>query len=323
MSDQPEEQLTFEEALARLEEHVGEGLGAGREIHGKVEIGHPFKEIVGAVEGSGSRLLVLGSHGLGTGDPKRAGTFASRCVRKAMVDVVQSAYQRLIAELEIQAAIAPKDDGVWKFDNGDAFYAERLRWFTTTDLSADEIHTIGLREVARVQGEMKAIMAQVGFEGSLAEFFVFLREDPQFYYPDTDAGREAYLAEGFVTAETRIDRLQRGVDGLVKYADRFSEALNADFTCRPREVTLLTDIGAGIAPMKHAIKHVRKWMKPEKRPTVFPFNLLGGRSRMYLVLLSESRAGLHGQIDPWLPRIRALPGARKVRWSVDIDPQEL
>ena len=50
---------------------------------------------------------------------------------------------------------------------------------------------------------------------------------------------------------------------------------------------------------------------------------LGGRSRMYLVLLSESRAGLHGQIDPWLPRIRALPGARKVRWSVDIDPQEL
>ena len=50
---------------------------------------------------------------------------------------------------------------------------------------------------------------------------------------------------------------------------------------------------------------------------------LGGRSRMYLVLLAESRSGLHGQVDAWLPRIRELPLARKVRWSVDIDPQEL
>ncbi|MEE4217663.1 MAG: primosomal protein N' [Xanthomonadales bacterium] len=50
---------------------------------------------------------------------------------------------------------------------------------------------------------------------------------------------------------------------------------------------------------------------------------LGGRSRMYLVLLADSRSGLHGQVDAWLPRIRDLPLARKVRWSIDIDPQEL
>jgi primosomal protein N' (replication factor Y) len=50
---------------------------------------------------------------------------------------------------------------------------------------------------------------------------------------------------------------------------------------------------------------------------------VGGRFRMYLVLLSDSRAGLHGQIDPWLPLIRELGSARKVRWSIDIDPQEL
>ena len=127
--------------------------------------------------------------------------------RKAMIDVVQPAYQRLIAELDIQAAIAPEADGVWKFDNGDAFYAERLRWFTTTELSANEIHSIGLREVARVQGEMKAIMAQVGFEGSLAEFFVFMREDPQFYYPATDAGRKAYLAEAVRLIDVMRERL--------------------------------------------------------------------------------------------------------------------
>jgi primosomal protein N' (replication factor Y) len=50
---------------------------------------------------------------------------------------------------------------------------------------------------------------------------------------------------------------------------------------------------------------------------------VGGRSRMYLVLQSETRGGLHGQIDAWLPHIRKLKSARRVRWSVDIDPQEL
>ncbi len=127
--------------------------------------------------------------------------------RTALVEVVKPAYQRLIAELEVQAALAPDADGVWKFDNGDAFYAERLRWFTTTEFTADQVHTIGLREVDRVQGEMQAIMAQVGFEGSLAEFFVFLREDPQFYYPDTDAGREAYLAEAVRLIDVMGERL--------------------------------------------------------------------------------------------------------------------
>lgn len=106
--------------------------------------------------------------------------------------------------------------------------------------------------------------------------------------------REAYLKEGVVSAETRIDRLQRGVDVLIKYNEKIADALNTDFTCRPREVTLLTDVGAGIAPMKHAIKHVRSWMKPEKRPTMFPFNLLGGRSR-----IEYQPLGVVGIIAPW------------------------
>jgi uncharacterized protein (DUF885 family) len=127
--------------------------------------------------------------------------------KKAMLDVVQPAYLRLIAEFEVQAAIAPDADGVWKFDKGDEFYAERLQWFTTTDLSAEKIHTIGLREVARIHEEMKVIMTEVGFEGTLAEFFVFLRDDPQFYYPDTDEGRAAYLAEAVRIIDTMRGRL--------------------------------------------------------------------------------------------------------------------
>lgn len=106
--------------------------------------------------------------------------------------------------------------------------------------------------------------------------------------------REEYLLEGIVTAETRIDRLQRAVDVLVKNQSRAVEALNADFSCRPREITLLTDVGAGIAPLKHAIKHVRKWMKPEKRATMFPLNLFGGRSR-----IEYQPLGVVGIIAPW------------------------
>jgi len=115
--------------------------------------------------------------------------------RTALVDVVKPAYEQLITALEEQSTKASGDDGVWKFNNGEAFYAERLNWFTTTDLSADEIHNIGLEEVARIHEEMKDIMKQVGFDGTLSEFFVFMREDPQFYYPTTAEGRAEYLAE--------------------------------------------------------------------------------------------------------------------------------
>lgn len=124
--------------------------------------------------------------------------------RRALVDVVRPAYEKLIAALEKQAENAPEADGVWKFANGDEFYAERLRWFTTTDLTAEEVHQLGLQEVERIHGLMREIMAQVEFEGDLQEFFNFMRSDPQFYYPNTDEGREAYLAD----ARAAIDAIR-------------------------------------------------------------------------------------------------------------------
>ena len=109
-----------------------------------------------------------------------------------------------------------------------------------------------------------------------------------------EAQREDYLKEGVVSADTRIDRLERGIDVLIKYHDKMVQALNTDFSCRPREVSLLTDVGAGMAPMKHAKKHVRKWMKTEKRPTMFPLNLFGGRSS-----IEYQPLGVVGIIAPW------------------------
>ena len=64
---------------------------------------------------------------------------------------------------------------------------------TTLPLSADEVHELGLRDVARIQAEMRTIQAQVNFDGDFADFLRFMREDDQFYLPNTDAGRAEYL----------------------------------------------------------------------------------------------------------------------------------
>jgi len=101
-----------------------------------------------------------------------------------------------LAEVQVQAAAMPdRDGGVWRLPEGEAFYNARLRLSTTTDLTADQIHEIGLSEVARLHGEMQAIMTRVGFTGSLQEMFAFLKTDPRFQYPNTPEGKEAYLTD--------------------------------------------------------------------------------------------------------------------------------
>lgn len=128
----------------------------------------------------------------------------------AMDEQVGPAYARLQTALRSQQALATTDDGVWKLPDGEDFYAYRLRQMTTTDLTADEIHDIGLREVDRIHAEMRGIMAQVNFEGDLQDFFEFMRTDEQFYYPTTDEGKARYLREAtdFIDImETRLDEV--------------------------------------------------------------------------------------------------------------------
>ena len=127
--------------------------------------------------------------------------------RTALVEVVEPAYERLIAAVEAQAESAAEADGIWRFPRAEDYYATRLNWYTTTGLGADEIHEIGLAEVARIHGEMRAIMETVGFEGSLQDFFAFMRTDEQFYYPNTEAGRADYLAEARRSIDAMRERL--------------------------------------------------------------------------------------------------------------------
>src|SRR3984893_439193 len=119
-----------------------------------------------------------------------------RGAKKALRDSVKLAYEKLIAFLEDQSKRANDDAGVWKFPDGAAYYKTALRYTTTTNLSAEEIHQVGLKEVARIHDEMTKIKDKVGFKGALQAFFNIMREDRQFYLPDTDEGRGKYLARG-------------------------------------------------------------------------------------------------------------------------------
>ena len=132
--------------------------------------------------------------------------------RQALIEDVQPAYRALIAMFERHGAQASAADGAWKLPAGQAYYASQLRKMTTTDMTADEIHDLGLAEVARIHDEMRDIKQAVGFDGSLQDFFIWLREDPEgrFSYPNTDAGRAAYLAE----AKAIIDRMRERLDEL-------------------------------------------------------------------------------------------------------------
>ena len=113
----------------------------------------------------------------------------------ALLTSVGPAFEALIAFLETQEKIANDDAGVWKFPEGEAYYAGQLANYTTTELTADEIHQLGLDNVARIHGEMQAIMTEVGFEGNLQEFFTHMRDGDQYHYGDTDEGRNAYLED--------------------------------------------------------------------------------------------------------------------------------
>ena len=130
--------------------------------------------------------------------------------KSALLSSVKPAYENLIAFLTEQEKRAATDDGVWKFPNGKDFFNNALKRTTTTDLTSDQIYELGLKEVARIHEEMRGIMKKVKFEGTLQDFFKFMKEDPQFYYPNTDEGKAEYLAGAVAlidTMRTKLDAL--------------------------------------------------------------------------------------------------------------------
>lgn len=180
-------------------------------------------------------------------------------VRDALLTAVRPAYESLMATLTRQEALATTDDGVWRLPRGGEYYKRKLAITTTLEMTAPDIHALGLREVERIHGEMRALMKQVKFAGSLPEFFEFMRTDKQFYFADDDAGRAAYLdlAKAHIKAmEARLDEV---------------------FITKPK---------AGIE-----VKRVEKYREDSAGLAFyFPPGLIGGRLGVYYVNLFDMSA---------------------------------
>lgn len=138
--------------------------------------------------------------------------------REALLSAVKPAYETLIAAMTAQQARASTDYGAWKLPHGGDFYAYRLRTFTTTNMSADDIHNTGLAAVARIHGEMQAMMQRVGFTGDLQAFFEFMETDAQFYVADSAEGRADYVRRATAAIDAMRDRLPRYFNRLPRAA---------------------------------------------------------------------------------------------------------
>ncbi|GAA4007460.1 DUF885 domain-containing protein [Sphingomonas humi] len=120
--------------------------------------------------------------------------------RDALTGPFQNGYRTFLATWNQTEKLAKDNNGAWSLPDGQAYYANRLRNSTTTEMTAEQIHQLGLRQVASIQGEMERIKNAVGFKGTLRQFFDELRTNPKYRYSNDDAGRAAYIsdAQGFI-----------------------------------------------------------------------------------------------------------------------------
>lgn len=125
--------------------------------------------------------------------PEKKAEYAAQ-VTKAVNDQVIPGYEAMIALFEDMATTATHDAGIWRIPDGDKIYAAALHSNTTTNMTADEIHNIGLSEVARIEKEMETILVAQGLtEGSVSDRVKAVMADPAQNFPNTDDGRQQML----------------------------------------------------------------------------------------------------------------------------------
>lgn len=130
---------------------------------------------------------------------------------------IAPALDRQIAELKRHRAKATADAGVWKFPDGEAYYAWALRAATTTTMTPDEVHKAGREELKALQSEMNTILKKLGYsKGSVGARMTALGKDPKFLYPDNDAGRQEILAYMTRTIEDMKAKMPQAFHTLVR-----------------------------------------------------------------------------------------------------------
>lgn len=218
----------------------------------------------------------------GTIDPRQAQDLQAR-LEAALQQSYLPGYRRLIAFMESDLPHAPSvGTGVGAFPDGAAFYADRLRSNTTTDLTAEQIHQIGLDEIARIHGEMEGIKESTGFEGDLAAFFAHVREADWNYFPQGDEGAQAY-----------IDAAAAAIDNIEKELPRYFGLLpKAGLDVRRVEPFREQDGGA---------QHYRPGTPDGSRPGIYYAHLSDmramPRNMLEVVAYHEGLPGHHMQIS--------------------------
>lgn len=203
--------------------------------------------------------------------------------RSALVNRFKPALEEIVAWLEADFEnVSDVAKGAWSLPNGEDYYNARLASMTTLPLTADEIHETGIAEVARIQAEMEQIKRQVGFEGTLQDFFTYMREDDQFYFPSTDEGRNSYLA---LADELLADMYER----LPEYFGILPKA-----GLQVRRVEAFREIAGGAA-------HYARGTKDGSRPGTFYAHLIDMRAasifRLENLAYHEGVPGHHMQIS--------------------------
>ncbi len=217
---------------------------------------------------------------------------------RALREEVKPAYLRLRRTMASLAEQASGNDGAWSLPDGEAYYALTLYSQTTTDLTPDEIHDYGLAEVARIHDEMRDIIEDIGFEGDLQAFFAFLREDPSNFYPDSAAGRDAYLAHSRA------------------HLEEMAAALDDYFDVRPKAALEVRRV----EPYREATTNMAFYVSPaaySDRPGIYYVNLydmsLMPKTHLESLAYHEGLPGHHMQIAiaqelEGLPEFRKLGG---------------
>ncbi|MEO1997703.1 MAG: DUF885 domain-containing protein [Planctomycetaceae bacterium] len=122
-----------------------------------------------------------------------AQTQLKRAASKSIREQVIPAYRTLLAFFEHEYLPACLENvGVWQIPGGQQFYEHKVRQFTTTELTRDEIHNIGIREVARIRSQMEEIIREIAYDGDFSQFLEFLRTDKQFYFNNANDLIAAY-----------------------------------------------------------------------------------------------------------------------------------
>jgi uncharacterized protein (DUF885 family) len=213
----------------------------------------------------------------------------------ALENEVLPAYTRLADFIERDYLPAARTTvGYSDLPDGRAWYAWRIHGATTMTMPAEEIHELGLREVARIRGEMLAVKEQVGFQGDLDAFFTFLETDPRFYFTNEDELLAAYRD------------VKRRIDALLPKL--FSDFPKADYEIRPVEAFRAASAAGGSYQSPSA---------DGKRPGIFYINTFNLKAQpkfgMETLSLHEAAPGHHFQIAiqqelPDLPRYRRFNG---------------